>query len=121
MPDMNVIDKTGDWVINRAQFRLVDPTHGEGKLIVLEPGVPTKVKKTEWMKGQEVVVDCPDPFTSDDPMPSIIVPVDNTLLPRDEATGKLDASAAPGIQGSPAEAAAKVSTETGTHQKAGKK
>lgn len=103
MRDMKVIDKDGGWFVNTALFRFVDPTHGEGKEVIFEPGVPTKVKETEWMKSQALIVACPDPFESDEPIPTVIVPSDSTVVPKDEETGVPTPSAAPGIQGTAAD------------------
>lgn len=104
--DFKIIDKSGDWFVNRALFRFVDPTN-ETNPTIFEPGLPTKVKPTEWMKGQELIVACPDPMTSDDPIPTVIVPTDNTLVPNDDVSGEPDVASASGIQ---ATAAADVAT-----------
>ena len=87
MQGVKVIDKDGDWFVNRGLYRMVDPTHGEGKEVFLEPGEPTKVKLTDWMLGQSLIVSCPDPVNSDEPMPAQIDTPENTLTPVDPVTG----------------------------------
>lgn len=106
MSDFKVVNKTGEWFINRALFRFVDPTN-ETNPVVFEPGVPTKVIQTDWMKGQELIVPCPDPNNSDDPMPTLIDTAENTVIPNDDVSGEPDKNGAPGILGSPAAPVAK--------------
>jgi hypothetical protein len=83
--------------------------------------VPTKVIATEgsplaeWLKNQPLIVACPDPM-GDEPLPTVIVPVDNTVVPNDEVTGTPDVASAPGIQATAAEAVA-TSTAAQTAKK----
>lgn len=66
--DVKVIDKDGQWFVNRALFRFNDPTErADGASVNFEPGLPTRVKPTDWMKGQALIVPCDDPFTGDPP------------------------------------------------------
>jgi hypothetical protein len=54
--DMKVIDKGGEWFINIAAFRMVDPTPREdGSTHIFEPGVKYKIVQTEWMKAQPTI------------------------------------------------------------------
>lgn len=68
--EVKVIDRSGDWFINTALFRFVDGDTGN----TFEPGLPTKVNATAWMKSQPLIKSCPDPLNSDDPMPPQITP-----------------------------------------------
>lgn len=57
--NVKVVDKDGDWFINRGLFRCVDGTSG----VIYEPGVPTKAKDTDWRKARaDMVVAVEDPF-----------------------------------------------------------
>lgn len=67
--NVKVIDKDGDWFVNRGLFRFVDGDSGA----IYEPGVPTKVKDTAWRKAREdMVVAVEDPFG--DPPKKVEVP-----------------------------------------------
>lgn len=90
--DFKIIDKGGEWFVNTALFRMVDPTNDPQT--IFEAAMPTKVKPTDWMKGQPMIVACPDPINSDEPMPATIVPVDSVVVPKDEITGEPDPVAA---------------------------
>jgi hypothetical protein len=103
--EMKVVHKDGEWFVNTAVFRFVDPTN-EADPVIFEPGVPTKVRLTEWIASQPMIVSSPDPMASDEPIPTVIVPTESTLVPNDDQTGVPDASSAPGIQGTSAEAVA---------------
>ncbi len=75
MSDFKVIDKTKEakWYVNRGLFPLPDGSrHG----VRFEPGVPTKVEPNAWMKGQPLLVECPDPMSADaeEAMPKQIEP-----------------------------------------------
>ena len=60
--EIKVFDKGGKWFVNTALFRFNDPTpRADGEQINFEPGVPTKVAETEWLKGQELIVEIEDP------------------------------------------------------------
>jgi hypothetical protein len=89
--NLNIIDRDGEWFVHRGLFRFVDPTNGN----FFEPGLPTKVIKTDWMASQELIVPCPDPLTSDEPVPSVIS-LDGDVKPRlsDEDAAAAAAAAA---------------------------
>lgn len=96
MRNMNIIHKDGNWLVNTAVFRMVDTTNPD-EHIVFEPGVPTQVRLTEWMTSQAMIVDSPNPLESDEPVPQVLQPVENTLVPNDDESGEPDVSAAPGM------------------------
>lgn len=59
MADMTVIDKDGDWYVNRALYRF---PHGTREGVVFESGVPTRVVLDDWIKGQPLIEKVADPF-----------------------------------------------------------
>lgn len=54
---MKIVDPQGTWYLNTGAFNFHDP---ESKT-VFEAGVLTKAKKTEWVQGQPVILEQPDP------------------------------------------------------------
>lgn len=54
---MSVINKSGVWLVNRAQFALHDPESSTR----FEPGEPTKATLTDWVKAQPTIQRCADP------------------------------------------------------------
>lgn len=120
MSNVKVIDRDGAWVINTAMFRMVDPTNGEGQEVLLEPGVPTKVKKTGWMASQPMIKDCPDPM-GDSAIPKVVVPTESTLVPTNPETREPDASAAPGIAGTAGANSAKEAAKDAQTNRGGKR
>jgi hypothetical protein len=72
---MNIVDKKdGEWFISRALYPFA---HGTREGVRFEPQVPTKIKPDDWIKGQPLIVSCPDP-TSGEEMPGPIEP--DTIL-----------------------------------------
>lgn len=71
MSDFTVIDKKdGKWYINTSEHRIPDyerqaENPGE-KLVILEPGVPTKLIASKFLLGQPTVKACKDPMSDDD-------------------------------------------------------
>jgi hypothetical protein len=57
---MKIIDKNGQWLINRSEYRFVDP---DGK--IMEPGEETKIISTDWHANQPVLEACVDPTNPD--------------------------------------------------------
>jgi hypothetical protein len=55
---VNIVDRDGQWFVNRALFRFHDQDRG----VNFEPGVPVQIKPTEWMKSQPLIVPVSDPF-----------------------------------------------------------
>lgn len=55
---MKIIDPTGVWLRNNAQFPLCDPELG----YTFEPQVLVKIKHSAWAKGQKVIALMPDPL-----------------------------------------------------------
>lgn len=103
--DFNLIDKTGEWMINRSPFRLAHNRSANPdvpELVYLESGVPTKIVMDDFLKSQPTIESCPDPM-SDEAMPAVIVPVENTLVPLDASTGDPSAANAPGVLGTKSE------------------
>lgn len=62
---MKVIDSDGVWIQNVGDFRIPDYGRAEAEpgtdLEFYEPGVPTKVKMSAWIKGQPTLVEIEDP------------------------------------------------------------
>lgn len=58
--DIRIVDEDGAWLVNSGSFPLVDYGRA-GDQIALEPGVPTQIKYSDFLKGQPtvVVVDSP--------------------------------------------------------------
>lgn len=91
--DMVIIDRDGEWFVNRALFPMPDP---DGN--VFQPMMPTKIKSNDWIKAQEgVIVPCPDPAAGEE-MPEQVKPVENTIVPKDEDTKEPVLSAASGVR-----------------------
>lgn len=99
--EFKVIDKDGEWVVNTSPYRLAF-TRNEVEALALESGIPTKVVLDEFLKGQETIKPCADPVNSDEPIPTVTVHTENTLVPTD-GNGEADASKAPGVLGTKAE------------------
>lgn len=102
---MKIVDKAKEgakWVINRALYPFAHPVR-EG--VRFEPQVPTLIIEDDWIKGQPLIVPCPDPQSGEE-MPG---PVEPDSILRDVETGKV-------VQGDPAakEAAAKNAELNGT-------
>lgn len=59
MSEFKIIDKKGVWVKNNSEFGLPDyPRQSENpgtELIVLQPGVPTKIELSDFLKAQETL------------------------------------------------------------------
>jgi len=69
MSDFKVVDKKGAWLINTGETRIPDyirqaENPGE-ELVILEPGVPTRIVHSDFLKGQPVVREIEDPTTSE--------------------------------------------------------
>ena len=118
--EFKLIDKAdGEWLINRAQFRLA---HNRSEnpdvpdVVVLESGIPTKVRYDDFLKSQPTVEPCPDPM-GDEPIPSVIVASENTLIPTDEVTGQPATANAPGVLGTTAETSVTGNPPTGAKKK----
>lgn len=88
--DVKIIDKDGTWFVNRAQFRFVDPTEREdGEKVYFEPGKPTRVARTKWIEGQELIVAINDPFTDE---PPAVIETETLLKPNpDDAAANANA------------------------------
>lgn len=52
MQVQKILNSSGEWFINVAQFGFVDPTNGNR----FDPQVPTKADATDWVKSQEAVI-----------------------------------------------------------------
>lgn len=92
---MKIVDKAkegGKWFISRGLYRFA---HGEREGVFFEPQVPTLIKPDAWIKGQTLIVECPDPQSGDD-MPG---PVEPESVLRDAETKEV-------VQGDPAAKAA---------------
>lgn len=68
---MKIIDKTKDavWVLNQGEFRVPDYVRqsdnpGEA-LVILEPGVPTKIVFSDALRANTVLVEIEDPTQTD--------------------------------------------------------
>lgn len=69
MSDFKVIDKKGEWVLNTGESRIPDyvrqaETPGE-ELVIIEPGVPTKIVVSEFLKQQTTLRLIEDPTNGD--------------------------------------------------------
>lgn len=63
---MTVIDANGEWWINTAAFRMVDPTRlinakaedepGNHENFAFEPGIKYQIRPTDWMQNQPVML-----------------------------------------------------------------
>lgn len=62
---MKIVDPQGTWYLNTGVFNFHDPD----SKTVFEAGVLTKATKTEWVKGQPVIVEQPDPMAAAAPEP----------------------------------------------------
>lgn len=64
--DFKVIDKDGVWLVNQGEHPL--PDYGRAgeiqgsDLVILAPGVPTKIKHSEFLKAQPTVVETDNPL-----------------------------------------------------------
>lgn len=52
MQVQKILNSSGEWLINIAQFGFVDPTNGNR----FDPQVPTKADVTDWVKSQDAVI-----------------------------------------------------------------
>jgi hypothetical protein len=56
---MRIIDKKGTWVRNAGEFALPDYPRGtetpDGQMVMLQPGEPTKVNVSDYLKGQPML------------------------------------------------------------------
>lgn len=97
---MKVVDKAkegAEWFINTALYRFAHPLR-EG--VHFEPQEPTLIVPDDWIKGQPLIVSCPDPSSGDE-MPGPIQP--GSVL-RDGETGET-------VQGDPAAKAAQAAND----------
>lgn len=67
MSDMKVIDKEdGEWVINTGDYGLPDyARHAANpgtELIIIQPGIPTKIVMSGYLKEQTTLKPCDDPM-----------------------------------------------------------
>lgn len=116
--NFRIIDKDGEWVINRSQFSLPF-TRGEEPTVEtlrIESGEPTKVRLNVYLEAQPLLERCADPITGEEPIPGVIVPSENTLVPIDE-NGDPDPSKAPGVVGTTAETSVTGNAPTGQKKK----
>lgn len=61
---MRFIDKDGEWVQNTGGFRI--PDYGrESEMVFLEPGEITKIRISEYIAGQAVVIKIDDPMEAE--------------------------------------------------------
>lgn len=71
MSDFKIVDKDkkAEWVLNTSEIRIPDYVrHADNPgsdLIILEPGVPTKIVVSAYLEGQEVIKRIEDPTQSD--------------------------------------------------------
>lgn len=65
MNEIKMIDKQGEWVLNTGESRIPDYVrHAENpgtELIIIEPGVPTKIVLSAFLKGQPTLRQIEDP------------------------------------------------------------
>lgn len=52
MQNLKVYDPKGQWFVNTGKFSFVDPTND----CRFDPGVPTQVLQTDWVKAQSAVI-----------------------------------------------------------------
>jgi hypothetical protein len=69
--EFKIIDKKGVWVVNGSEFALPDYVrHGENpgsELVMLQPGVPTKILLSDFLKSQATLkILTHDPITGDE-------------------------------------------------------
>lgn len=69
MSNFKVIDKDGAWVLNTGETRIPDyvrqhSTPGS-ELVILEPGEPTKIALSEFLKGQPNLREIEDPTSGE--------------------------------------------------------
>jgi hypothetical protein len=57
---MKIANPQGTWYTNTAMHAFNDPD----SMTVFEPGIPTKATPTEWLKGQPVIKEIPDPLAA---------------------------------------------------------
>lgn len=66
MSDIKVIDKDGDWVINRGEYPLADhqrlTENPNTTLVLIQPGVPTQIKLNTYLKGQPTLEQIDSPL-----------------------------------------------------------
>jgi len=71
MSEFKVIDKDGVWVMNTGESRVPDYVrHAENpgtELIIIEPGIPTKIKLSDYLKAQPTLIEVSDPLGDDTP------------------------------------------------------
>lgn len=61
MDNLKIIDKDGVWLHNTGGFPIIDYGR-EGAQVALQPGMVTKIKPSEFLKGQSTLVEVADPF-----------------------------------------------------------
>ena len=60
---MHLVDKDGDWFVNRSQFPM---PHGLRAGVVFSPMVPTRVALDDWIVAQAAVLkECTDPTSAE--------------------------------------------------------
>lgn len=69
MSDFKIVDKSGSWVVNKSEFPLPDYTR-VGGAVLIEPGVPTKIDVSDFLKGQATLeILTVDPITGEEIKP----------------------------------------------------
>lgn len=93
MSDYKIVDKSKDavWVLNQGEYRIPDyARHSDNPgtdLIMLEPGVPTKIKFSDALRANTTLVEIEDPTQSE----GIVIKAPKAEKPakaKEEADGK---------------------------------
>lgn len=64
---MRVVDKDGEWLINNGEFRILIVDRPGTDQTFLEPHEATKIRNTDYLRGQPTVGPAEDPLGDDVP------------------------------------------------------
>lgn len=71
MSDIKVIDKDGEWVVNRGEYALADhQRHAENPntdLVLIQPGVMTQITLNSYLKSQPTLEKIDSPLGESKP------------------------------------------------------
>lgn len=59
MSDFKVVDKKGEWILNVSEARI--PDYSRDEVVIIEPGVPTRIVMTAYLDGQPTLRRIEDP------------------------------------------------------------
>jgi hypothetical protein len=86
MPTVKIVDKDGEWYVNRSQYPMYNPERN----LRFDPQVAVQIRQDKWMKTQPVIVKVEDPNEEVEP-----------IIGEDVLRGDLKASLPPGTKPTP--------------------